>query len=70
MEKYKSPKTPDFTVSEEDMKSNKMKKTLLKVISQYHPDKLHGCEKVERVLCEEITKILTSKYEVYKEAKN
>jgi dTDP-4-amino-4,6-dideoxygalactose transaminase len=51
---------------EKDVNSENIKRTIMKAIRNYHPDKqmLFGME--WRVLCEEITKCLTVRYETIK----
>eukprot|EP01138_Halocafeteria_seosinensis_P012133 gb/GECG01012401.1/.p1 GENE.gb/GECG01012401.1/~~gb/GECG01012401.1/.p1 ORF type:complete len:451 (+),score=65.95 gb/GECG01012401.1/:1-1353(+) len=47
--------------------SDNLKKTLIKAISHYHPDKNAGKDSLQwTVLCEEITKMLNFRYEFFK----
>lgn len=60
------PKNPEHVLAEGY--ENKMKKSLCKAIQHYHPDKINVKEYgiKWKVLCEEITKRLTNKYESWK----
>ena len=65
------PKNPEHKLDElgdEELEGQKLKKALLKSILHYHPDKqdtnTHG--RKWAVLCEEITKLLNGRYEMYK----
>lgn len=59
------PKNPSETLG--SLESNRIKRTLLEALRHYHPDK-NGQKGSDqwKVLCEEITKFLTDKYEVLK----
>ena len=60
--------TPPAKSEMEDLKHDEKKKVLQKAVLHYHPDKIN-VEKDGRkwqVLCEEITKEFTRKYESYK----
>jgi len=63
------PKNPEHKLNDKDLDEGaKMKKTLLTAILHYHPDK-QDKEKHGRkwaVLCEEITKLLNGRFEMYK----
>lgn len=43
----------------EDYKNAKLKKTILKVIVMYHPDKASQAPRKDQIFCEEVTKALT-----------
>jgi len=63
------PKNPEHKLDNKDLGNrDKMKKTLLRALLHYHPDKQdkeqHGKKWV--VLCEEVTKLLNGRYESYK----
>lgn len=63
------PKNPEHKLNDEGLAERpKMKKALLTAIQHYHPDKQdkeqHG--RKWAVLCEEITKLLNGRYELYK----
>lgn len=56
----------NFNVDEQKEKTN-TKKVILKVITFYHPDKFSNEDMKKKILMEEITKLLTTKYEYFKE---
>ena len=65
LEKHPPVKNLTYDVEAEKEKSN-IRKVIMKVISFYHPDKFSNEDLKKKVLMEEITKILTSKYEYFK----
>lgn len=60
--KYLPEKENKLVVVDDDLKSQTIKKTLLKLIAQFHPDKHFGIKMIDAVLYEEITKTLTNHY--------
>lgn len=70
-ETHKPKKFPDYKFEvvarkETDEYNSEMKRLLLKSLLHYHPDKQAGEDRKWCVLCGEITKILTNKYETFK----
>jgi len=65
LQKY-PPKGQTFELLESSLETSKMKKTLLNVIRVYHPDKQPQNDEKWCFIAEEISKLLTSIYEVYK----
>jgi len=65
LQKY-PPKNKNFELRESALEVAQMKQTLLKIIRLYHPDKQPKDDEKWCFLSEEISKILTSIYEIYK----
>jgi hypothetical protein len=59
---YKINNNTKMEITEDDLKHDKINKTMLKVISHFHPDKVSTNDMKRKILHEEITKYLNVHY--------
>lgn len=64
--KYKPKYSENFEIKLEDINSSTFKKTLLKMITYYHPDKQPLSDMKNKIFSEEITKELSRHYDTFK----